>query len=44
LAGRQYVGEQQGVDVTLDGVGAIRVRVFSSSAHESTLKCLGEYA
>jgi glutamate/tyrosine decarboxylase-like PLP-dependent enzyme len=41
LAGRQYVGEEQGVNVTLDGVGAIKVKVFSSSAHESTIKSLG---
>eukprot|EP01134_Creolimax_fragrantissima_P002473 CFRG2473T1 len=41
LAGRQFVGLQQGVNVTLDGVGAAKIKVFCASPHESVLKCMG---
>lgn len=38
--GRQWVGEQHGVDFSKDGLGAVPVKVISATPHSSVIKSL----
>lgn len=38
--GRQWIGEQQGIDVSQEGIGAVPVTVVSASPHSSILKSM----
>lgn len=40
VLGRQWVGEQRGRDISADGMGDLRVRVVSGTAHSSTVKAM----
>lgn len=40
LCGRQFAGEQQGIDIAADGLQGVEIEVFSASPHASTLKAL----
>lgn len=41
VCGRQYAGLQQGRDIAADGMGDAGIRVFSATAHASSLKAVG---
>lgn len=41
ITARQYVGNQQGIDVAKDGLFALDINVFSSTPHASMIKSLG---
>lgn len=41
LTARQYAGAQEGVNVALDGVSGVVVKVLSSTPHASMIKALG---
>lgn len=38
--GRQWVGEQHGIDFSNEGLGSVPVRIVSGTAHSSTVKSL----
>ncbi len=38
--GRQWIGEQLGVNIAQEGIGSIRIKVFSGTPHSSALKSL----
>ena len=40
LCGRQFAGEQQGIDIANDGLNSAEIEVFSACPHASTLKAL----
>ncbi len=38
--GRQWIGEQLGVNIANEGIGSIRIKIFSGTPHSSALKSL----
>ncbi len=41
ICGRQFAGEQQGLDIAKAGMQGANIEVFSATAHASSVKCLG---
>lgn len=41
ITARQFVGQQQGIDVAKDGVFGLDIKVFSATPHASMVKSLG---